>query len=292
MSEHKGQISARGEQLKELLHRSVTDHIHRAQQAYALCQVIGDHSWTINREGFGSLFRTLQVSLADEMVLSITKLLESSSGRYSRRGIPAVLDYLDEHAGELAIVDRARLEAAVAADQDFDPDSGVPADDEGLTRAAVVSLRKSLPKPKTLWVRRDKRIAHAQDTDVPESLRARWDEAQQLIEFAQRLAATVGESYGVFFFEANDGTYMLSSAAEEASRALEGLLARADLLDGNRGDRPKIEYRGLVAEAEQRMGFWLVRVIDTDEVLVATGRSLEEATEELHSEIDQYLAAI
>jgi hypothetical protein len=226
------------------------------------------------------------------MVLSITKLLESSDGRYPRRSIPAVLDYLDEHAGELAIVDRARLEAVVAADRDPDPESGFPADDEGLTRAAVASLRKSLPKPKTLRVRRDKRIAHAEDMDVPESLRARWDEAQQLIEFAQRLAATVGESYGVFFFEANDGTYLLSPAAQEASRALEGLLARADLLDRNRGDRPKIEYRGLVAEAEEGMGFWLVRVIDTDEVLVATGRSLGEATEELHREIDQYLAPI
>ena len=284
-------MSQRQEELRKLLHRCVTDHIHRAHQAYALCRVIGDHSWTINREGLGSLFHALQISLADEMVLSITKLLEADRRR-PRRSIPAVLDYLDEHAAELDIVDRSRLEASVAAGPDFDPDRGPPSDDEGLTRAAVASLRKTLPKPKTLWIRRDKQIAHAEDTDLPDGLRARWDEAQELIEFAQRFAATVGESYGVFFFEANDGTYMLSRAAEEASRTMEELLSRADLLDPNRGERPKIEYRGLVAEAEEREGFWFAQVIDADEPIVSTGSSLEDATEQLQREIDQHLRSV
>lgn len=285
-------MSRRQEQLRELLHRCVTDHIHRAHQAYTLCRVIGDHSWTINREGFGSLFGTLQISLADEMVLSITKLLEPAGRRRPRRSIPAVLDYLDEHAAELGIADRSRLEVAVTADPDFDSDRGLPSDDESLTRATVVSLRKTLPKPKTLWIRRDKQIAHAEDTDLPDALRARWDEAQELIEFAQRFAATVGEGYGVFFFEANDGTYMLSEAAQEASRTMEELLSRADLLDPNRGKRPRIEYRGLVAEAEERDGFWFAQVIDADEPLVSTGSSLDDATEQLRREIDQHLQPV
>ena len=161
------------ERLRELLHRCVTGHIHRAHQAYALCQVIGDHSWTINREGFGGLFRTLQISLADEMVLSITKLLESTDGRYPRRSIPAVLDYIDKQAADLEVVDRGRLEAAIAAGPDFDSTAGFPQADESLTRAAVVALRATLPKPKTFWVRRDKQIAHSEDTDLPDELRAR-----------------------------------------------------------------------------------------------------------------------
>ena len=277
------------ERLRELLHRCVTGHIHRAHQAYALCQVIGDHSWTINREGFGGLFRTLQISLSDEMVLSITKLLESTDGRHPRRSIPAVLDYIDKQAADLEVVDRGRLEAAIAAGPDFDSTAGFPQDDESLTRAAVVALRATLPKPKTFWVRRDKQIAHSEDTDLPDELRARWEEAQELIELAQRFAATVGEAYGVFFYEANDGTYMLADGAKEASQTLEALLLRADLLDPNRGKRPRIEYRGLVAEAEERDGFWFVQVIDSDEPLVATGATPEDASDELRRQIDEEL---
>jgi hypothetical protein len=217
-------MAGAADELKELLRRCVSDHIHRAHRAYQLAKVIGDHAWKINGEGFGELFHAVQLSLADEMVLSLTRLLESNDPKHPRHSIPAVLEYLEEHATSLQVVRRERLEQSIVSARPAGTEGGIPEDDEGLTREAVAALRRAMPIPKTYWIRRDRKIAHAGATPVPQELQAEWDEAAELIRFAQSFAAVIGESYGAGFFEASDGTYMFTAAAEEASLQLLGFL--------------------------------------------------------------------
>lgn len=284
-------MAGAADELKELLHRCVSDHVHRAHRAYELAKVIGDHAWKINGEGFGELFHTVQLSLADEMVLSLTRLLESNDPTHPRHSIPTVLEYLEQQAGRLQVIRRERLEQSIVSARPAGTDRGIPEDDEGLTREAVAAFRRALPRPKTYWIRRDKKIAHAAATPVPEELQAEWDDAAELIRFAQSFAAVIGESYGVGFFENSDGTYMFAAAAEEASLQLLRLLERSTLMDTGRGQRPTIEHRGLVAEAEDQGGFWVARVVNKDTGIVAIGDSLDGVTEELMREIDSYMAA-
>jgi hypothetical protein len=209
-------MAGAADELKELLRRCVSDHVHRAHRAYELAKVIGDHTWKINGDGFGELFHTVQLSLADEMVLSFTRLLESNDPKHPRHSIPTVLDFLEQHATLLQVARRERLEKFIVSARSAGADRGVPQDDEGLTREVVAAYRRAMPKPKAYWIRRDRKIAHAAASPVPQELQAEWDDAAELIRFAQSFAAVIGESYGVGFFEASDGSYMFAARSRRS----------------------------------------------------------------------------
>lgn len=105
------------------------------------------------------------------MVLSLTRLLESNDPKRPRHSIPTVLEYLEQHATSLQVVRRERLEQSIVSARPAGTEGGIPEDDEGLTREAIAALRRAMPRPRTYWIRRDRKIAHAAATPVPRSCR-------------------------------------------------------------------------------------------------------------------------
>ncbi len=164
-----------------------------------------------------------QQTHADALTLALTKLYEPPHKYFPNRSIPVVLAFMDKHADELPIVDRGEVEAELLR-------RGVPQSkfgtlsDPDLTRLLVDRFRKSLPKADSFKFRRDKQVAHTEDFDTATAVRATWEEADELIKEAQRIAEVIGAGYIQFYFHSGEGSYMLTHDAEEASRELRNLL--------------------------------------------------------------------
>jgi hypothetical protein len=280
------------EQLLALLHGCFTHHIARAETALSIADAIGNNAWSINKAGFGDLFRHLQVALADEINLALTKLLEPKNRKYpGRRSISVVLDFLKENSLSLPMPGRARVENYLVEGAQESPAAFKEFSDAELTCSLVEKIRRDLPKPKALWHRRDKKVAHTEEVITRDDLEPKWDDARSLIEYAQKLSGLIGEAYGIFYFEANDGTYMLSDSSMRMGESMLKVLELAGLLDVERGNRKRIEFRGLVGEAELGNGIWTARVVSVDdENIFAVSESLETLIAELEGKIDSYLS--
>lgn len=223
---------AQGE-LRKLVHRSVTDHIFRAEQAHALAERIGRHAKEINEAGFGDLFRIMQVSYGDELTLCITKLYERPHGQYPNLSLPVVLKWMEENADVLTIHDRTLVER-VLTESGHEPKELTELPAPALTRLLVEHLRSKLPDTGKFKHRRDKQVAHSEEIETPEELRPTWDEARELIEEAKQIAEVIGTAFIQYYYHTDNGDYMLSQDAELPSRQLERLLKRAGIVDDQR----------------------------------------------------------
>lgn len=107
------------EHFSRFVHRAVTTPVSLADEAQFLADVNGASADSINTSGFGPLFGRLQLILADEMVLQVTKLFDASR-KYTTLGID--LEKQGHDSSELQ-----------------------PLDDTALTKVFVLHYRAALP---------------------------------------------------------------------------------------------------------------------------------------------------
>src|SRR5687767_9377930 len=92
------------EDLKAHLDAIVSD-VLVADKCHFLLKAISDEAQVINKNDYGDLFSFLQDGLVSVYTLTIGRLFEEQK-RYKIRGIPALLDFLDEHRHAIPVPDR------------------------------------------------------------------------------------------------------------------------------------------------------------------------------------------
>jgi hypothetical protein len=227
-----------------LVHRSVSDGIFRAVEADALATEIANRRSWINRCGHGRLFATLQVVLADEVVLCLTRMFDPPNKKHPTQSIPAVLEFLEKKAAWLPIKDRSPLERALVG-RGFAITDARGLSNADLTRRVVTHFRGLLPNPDTwrtdrlgtairaLRFRRNKQVAHTQRVSPRERIRADWEDSRRLLAWALGFADVVGSAYLGYFFLASDGkTFLADGIARTAAKDLGVVLDQAGLHTG------------------------------------------------------------
>jgi hypothetical protein len=228
----------------DLLRRSISKPVYRAIQADAIASQIGEHRSWINRTGHGALFSALQVSLADELVLCVTRMFDPPHPRHPTQSIPVVLQFMRDKARWLKLRNRAPLERLLVT-------SGASASHvQGtgqmqLTQECAAHFQAILPNPerwksdalsaslRALRYRRNKEIAHEQTVSVRHRVRAAWDDARSLILWALRCGEVIGGGYLDYHFLASDNrTFLSDHLAREAAHDLDRLLDKAGLPRG------------------------------------------------------------
>jgi len=226
----------------ELVHRSISDNVFRAIQADALATEIASRRSWINNMGHGRVFSTVQLVLADELVLSVTRMFDPPHPKYPTQRIPALLQFMEKRARWLPLHSRLPLERLLAA-AGASPRDLRSARDRDLTRLAAAHYRARVPDParsgilstalRTLRFRRNKQIAHAQAVSPRKRARAAWNDARALLEWALTFADVIGAAYLDYYFLASDGrTYLADRQARAATRDLASVLDRAGLQRG------------------------------------------------------------
>jgi len=110
-------------------------------------------------------------------------------------------------------------------------------DDSEFTRRIVIKIRKTLPgrsKQQDLtdalkaWrTKRNKRIAHKEDTSVDQLPPTTWKQGQVLLDDAKRFLSLVGWGYLSRVYMFDDDRYHLTRDAERSALALRRLLKMA-----------------------------------------------------------------
>jgi hypothetical protein len=220
------------EELRNEIHRAVTDPIRQAEECLGVAEAIGDGSGRINQTWRRNLFGHIQLSEVDRCVLNLSKLFDSPPKKFPTRSINSVLKLLDEKADSLRIVQRDSIERFLVERSVAEPEKMSYAE---LTRCFVkefkVRLEHADPKGESviqvldrIKYRRDKQIAHNENLDEAEVVRASWDDLRLVLGVGQQFLSLVGPAYMDFHFASNDGTYMLSKDHQELGRQMTKVL--------------------------------------------------------------------
>lgn len=84
--------------LKDYLLHGIAKDIFFADEAKSLAVVIGKHAETLNAQGFGHLFGSLQAAYSDRQTLCVTKVFDPESKIYPTRSIPTILNIIENNA--------------------------------------------------------------------------------------------------------------------------------------------------------------------------------------------------
>jgi len=182
------------------MNHGIVQDIYHSRGAYALLKTVGKNKSKLAGTPHIDFFQHIQSILSDHLIIHITKLFEKPSGRYDIISIPSMLNFIRENQADLELVsfpfacqqlrtlgmvdidawsiDKAQLSGAII--QYFQ--NGMP------------SLESS-PALQSLRVIRDKRIAHRENIDMADLKTATFEQAFELIEFAQNFAIVVSAAY-------------------------------------------------------------------------------------------------
>jgi hypothetical protein len=171
-------------------------------------------------------------------MLSIARIFDRSKG-FEIRSIPGAFDLFVSHASDFPIHERTGLLQRIGhIPFETDPKSL----SEHLTRGLVTFYKQRMPRPNpsaadelsrslhAVKMRRDKAVAHNEVTDKMLFPDVTWQQANDLVSFAEDFLACIGFGYLSIALSDPQGGFWLSGDAERASRALEKLLKHAGLI--------------------------------------------------------------
>ncbi len=215
----------------------LTDIIH-GEEAWAIADTIGRHAAEINDAGFGSLGASLQVHMADLLVLAVGRVFERPRG-YPTRGIPAALDFLDQHAAQLPIQQPQFFADLRPLGIRVDPWSGI---DAARARGLLDQMRTLVPDAadvaqsdhaaalSRVKIRRDKRIAHNEAYEISEKDKASWRELVHLLELGRQILSPIAWGFGSAVVDPPGQGDITSGSARGLASSLEALLTRAGVV--------------------------------------------------------------
>lgn len=99
--------------LRTIVSKGIAIDLFHAHEASSLNLYIGEVADDINRATFGAFFGSIQIILGRFQALSVARLYEAPSKRYTIRSIPTAISMLREHADVLPIEQRPGLEEAL-----------------------------------------------------------------------------------------------------------------------------------------------------------------------------------
>jgi hypothetical protein len=230
------------EELDELLKAGPVTDIFWAECSYELYKRIGENATVLHDKKYDLLFWPIQVALGDQNTLHVVRLFDPVKN-YRLLSLHAVLELLETRRADLKIVDRPYLANRLSGYGVVDADLNKLSDADA-TKYVVEAIRRWMPPSKltdasaagmskeydALKTRRDKVVAHPEDTRGTTLPAATWAGGVTLVAFAKNIVAAIGRGYLNSIYEADDGRYFLSSDAERPGVALKRLLTEAHLI--------------------------------------------------------------
>lgn len=213
------------QRLWQLIKKGPLNEVYQGEEAWALVETISTHLKAIKESHYDPLCGRLQLILADHLTLAVTRVFESHD-RYDTRGVPDILDLVDEYADGMEIVQPRHLRRGLAK---WDSPPAVEHGcDSTVNRNVVRFLRSQLPEASriedsthsmALWkatMRRNKRIAHNEIYELGPEEKATWYELVRLIRLARDIVAPI--STGVWRRRGHLGTGPIRDAERRRSK--------------------------------------------------------------------------
>jgi AbiU2 len=210
----------------------ILENIFAADESYNLAFCIGRRADDLNKHGYGAAFRPVQNMLEQHFVLSVTKLFEEANPRYPTRSIPAALRILKKQAGKIQIQERAAMLLRFSR-IGIDTSCFHALADEELMLATIAHYETRLPSTavlsdlapartlKALSFRRNKVIAHNEDTSALSFPHTTWGEARLLVELAKNFVDVIGAGCLSYILSGDDGVFLPSEDAKRSAKSLE-----------------------------------------------------------------------
>jgi hypothetical protein len=223
-------LSPRVRELRATVHEGPFADIFLALQARHVFQVIGEHAQRVETSTFQPAFSTYQSYASDSFILAVTRLLERPSGRYRLQSMPAVLEFLRKHAGQIPVREPIFLEQSMQRLGVWSQVASLSG--TTLTTAVVDVLLGRTPNPdenealNALKTLRDKRIAHPERVVVESLPTTTWNKADALQRVPIEALATCGAYLSEAFVDAQGDLFEGSNAKRAGfatSRALREL---------------------------------------------------------------------
>jgi hypothetical protein len=227
--------------LEAIVSDGITIDLYSAHEASSLNLFIGERAEAINEASFGAFFGSIQLILGRYQALSIARMFESASTRFTLRSIPSALAILKEHGHLIPIKQRPGLERELqrlGADaetisklQDGELTEFVAEFFEERLRNLKVGDRTSLEIVEDLKTVRDKLVVHHEHVDVAAMKRPTYAEFDALLQYAREFVAVVGFGYFSIAYTDDNGTYGLDVDATRSTRCLGRILKSLGISD-------------------------------------------------------------
>jgi HEPN superfamily AbiU2-like protein len=223
------------EELKKHLD-AIVDDILAADHCYFLMLGIGGNAGAVNAKNFGDLFSFQQEALLSVFTLSTARLFELPPRKYKIRGIPATLDFLEEHKNGIAIDNREMLASYLGL-------KGIEGlTDTQFTAVAIADIRGRLPHVEgaplfdaldAIRFRRDKQIAHNEIVEADQMPELTFRQALNVLDLARTIVAALGGYFNVSYMMEDEGGryYILQRDAKRIAVALQRLFEDAGLAE-------------------------------------------------------------
>lgn len=225
--------------LRTIVSKGIAIDLFHAHEASSLDLYIGEVADDINRATFGAFFGSVQILLGRFQALSLARMFEAPSKRYTIRSIPTAISILRGHADALPIEQRPGLEEALCR-------LGVPTQDmrslndaeltefvagffEQRMQSISVGELDGTDLLETVKNIRDKFLAHHEDVELDAMRKPTHPECDSLMQFAREFVSAVGFGYFSIVYTDDSGTYGLDLDATRSTRSLRRMLNRAGI---------------------------------------------------------------
>lgn len=227
--------------LEDYLLHGIAKEIFFADEAKLLVVEIGKNAETLNTQGFGKLFGSLQVAYSDRQTLCVTKMFDPENPRYPTRSIPAILNLIENNSSIWTLPQKHKLhETLINAGQDRS--SVERLDNTQLSLAIASHFRCTLPQVKrasgcslskslmALREARDKVIAHNEAVAQSARIYPTWEDAEALVAYAKNFLVSISFGFLNLYLGQDNNSYYMVSDAYGTSVALIELLRKAKLI--------------------------------------------------------------
>jgi AbiU2 len=188
--------------LKDYLLYGIAKEIFFADEAKLLVVEIGKYAETLNAQGFGRLFGSLQVAYSDRQTLCVTKMFDSENTRYPTRSIPAILNLIENNSSIWTLPQAHQLHKTLT-DTGQDRQYVETLNNAQLSLAIVSHFRSTLPQVQRAGIcslskslialreARDKVIAHNEAIAQSARTYPTWGDAEALVTYAKNFLVTI-----------------------------------------------------------------------------------------------------
>ncbi|AUB42272.1 hypothetical protein COO91_08389 [Nostoc flagelliforme CCNUN1] len=218
------------EHLQDIVNNGIKFDLLAAETAIVLYETIGNYQSELADKNFEHLFGTIQLLLAKDIVLSISKIFDHND-RFSLRSLYAAIKIINNNSHELKIQYRIQLEEKLGI-WGLDRKCLIAMTDSELTTIVAKVLNDKMPfkdDMKAIKNIRDKRLAHDESIDEAKISVIMWQELDNLVELAKSILGIIGNHYLGSLYEIN-GEYTLSEDALIESRSLVRLFKQAGII--------------------------------------------------------------
>jgi hypothetical protein len=228
------------ELLNDYLMNGIVTEIFWADQAKAAAVLIGDHSVSINAEGFGEVFGHLQSILSERETMAVAKMYDPPDKRFPTRSIPAMLRLIEQYAGLWSLPQRHMLEHLMI-DEGSDPSFVRGMSNQQIASDVAYHFNQTFPQKgkagscklsaalEAVREARNKVLAHNEAIDKAARTLATWGDTKSLVDYAKDFACVIGFGFLGVYLGHGHVDYMLGHDARRFAFNLSQLLDRAQL---------------------------------------------------------------